>query len=456
MSYSPRKALSYILREHVLRRSEAEQLRYLPQSVKLEEAVSPHIIRLTMLLISGAILTFIIWAAFTNIREVTKAQGEVVPEGFVQVVQHMDGGIVTEILTSEGELVQKGQILLHIDDGSTRQDLAEAQARQTTLAMQAERLRAFIDDKTPDFTRLSAGSEKYIEQQRRIFESMVAEKEKQTQVAREQVTQMHDERAVLLSRRNKVSENFKIAEEALGLQAKLRKQGHTSRLTFLRYQKEFNSLKGEVHEIDSQIKKNQTAIKEYEGRLVSLEAQYQNDAYQELDRIESSLAQNEEAVKKLQNRVSRLEVRSPVYGLVQGLNVNTIGGVIAPGKTLMEVVPLDQNLVVEAHISPRDIGHLQVGQTVRVKISSYDFARYGALDGNLAFISATTFPGAQGQPYYRGRISLSQNYVGDDPQKNIVLPGMTAEADIVTGKKTILAYLLKPIHLSLRTALTER
>lgn len=122
----------------------------------------------------------------------------------------------------------------------------------------------------------------------------------------------------------------------------------------------------------------------------------------------------------------------------------------------MEVVPLDQHLVVEARISPRDIGHLQVGQTVRVKISSYDFARYGALDGNLAFISATTFPGVQGQPYYRGRISLSQNYVGDDPQKNIVLPGMTAEADIVTGKKTILAYLLKPIHLSLRTALTER
>ena len=154
--------------------------------------------------------------------------------------------------------------------------------------------------------------------------------------------------------------------------------------------------------------------------------------------------------------MDRLEVKSPVYGLVKGLQVNTIGSIIEPGKTLMEIVPADKNLVIEAKISPKDIGHVQVGDMARIKVSSYDFARYGAVMGKLEFLSATTFLDANQQPYYRGRIALKQNFVGKNPEENKILPGMTVEANIITGKKTILSYLLKPIHLSLRQALTER
>lgn len=401
-------AMKQFFERRAMLQSESEQLRYLPQSVKLEEAVNPHIIRITMLLISGAILVFILWASITNFNEITKAQGEVVPRGFVQVVQHLDGGIVTEILTGEGDLVRQGQMLLKIDDGGAKQDLAEAQAKQRFFAIEAERLRAFIANQAPNFDQFAA----------------TTTQERQQYREQEQIIQKSPEIQEMHERAEKLKENLGIAKEALSLQTKLHEQGHASRLTLLSYQKEVTEIEAE--------------------------------AYREFSRIQSQIAQNKEVITKLQNKVDRLEVRSPVYGLVKGLKINTIGGVIEPGETLMEVVPLDKHLVVEAQISPRDIGHVQVGQTVRLKVSSYDFSRYGAVAGRLEFLSATTFLDAQNQPYYRGRITLSKNYVGHNPDANVILPGMTVEADIVTGEKTILAYLLKPIHLSLKTAFTER
>jgi len=389
--------LKTVLEHKAAIQSESEQLRYLPQSVKLEEAVNPHIIRITMIIISGAILIFIIWAGFTSINEVAKVEGEVVPKGFVQVVQHLDGGMVTEILTGEGDLVNQGQVLLKIDDGGARQDLAEAKAKQDFLEIEAERLRAFINNQSPNFKR-------FADEEVGIYKNGKLEG--------------------LQIKAEKLGENLKIAKEALALHQKLYEDGHTSKIKLLQHKKEVSRIESEAH--------------------------------QELSQIENNIARNKEVISKLQKRVDRLEVRSPVYGLVKGLKVNTIGGVIESGETLMEVVPLDKNLVVEAQISPKDIGHVQVGQKVRVKVSSYDFSRYGAVDGALEFVSATTFIDDGRKPYYRGRIALSKNYVGEQVGANNILPGMTVEADIITGKKTILAYLLKPIHLSLKTAFTER
>jgi len=393
-----------ILDRHFMNKSESRQLRYLPQSVKLEEAVNPHIIRITMILISSAILIFILWASVTNINEITKAQGEVVPKGFVQVVQHLDGGIITEILTNEGDLVKESQILLKINDGGTKQDFAEMVTKQRYLEIEAERLSAFINNKEPDFEKFAPKD---------VNDNI----DQKSLLPNKQIEEMY-------KRSEKLKENLKIAKEALELQEDLFKQGYTSKLTILKYQKEVNKIEAEAHS--------------------------------ELNKIEGQIAQNKEVISKLEHRLNRLEVRSPVYGLVKGLKINTIGSIIEPGKTLMEIVPIDKNLVIEARISPKDIGHIQIGQTVRAKVSSYDFSRYGAVIGKLEFISATTFTDQNNKHYYSARIKLSKNYVGNNPDKNIILPGMTVEADIVTGEKTILDYLLKPIHLSLKTAFTER
>ena len=440
-----------------LRRSEAEQLRYLPQSVKLEEAVNPHLIRITMLVVSAGVLIFILWTALTNINEVARADGEVVPHGFVQVVQHLDGGIVMEILTEEGAAVKEGDVLVRIDDGGTRQDLAEIKARQAGLKMQAERLSAFVEGREPDFSvfeNTSAKSE--IAQQRRVFGSMLEARQKEGRITEDKLTQKEKKIATLEAQQNSLKAKLGMAHEALDMQEKLLKDGYASKLTVLNYRKEENEISSDLTKIGNDIKQAADEITEQKSRLASVEARHRDETYEKLARVESEIAQNQEIQTKLENKVARLQVRAPVAGLIKGLELNTVGGIVEPGKTLMEIIPSDRTLVIEARISPRDIGHVQIGQKVKIKVSSYDFSRYGAVDGTLEFVSAATFPDKQGRPYYRARITLAQHYIGSVEGQNIIMPGMTVEADIVTGEKSVLAYLLKPIHLSLRTAMTER
>lgn len=438
-----------------LQRSRADQLRYLPQSVKMEEAVNPHIVRLTMTLISVAILTFILWSSFTEINEMARAEGEVVPQGFVQVVQHLDGGLVREILTREGDLVEEGQVLVRIDDGGARQDLAEAQSLQNSLEMQSERLHAFVEDRKPDFSAFGEGKE-FVEKQQRIFSSMINARKKERHVIEDQIIQKREVLNTLKARQETLKKNIIIAEELMTMSEKFKVKGSVSQKDYLETKRGLNDLQGDMAAAQADIAGAQSILAEYGNRLSSLEAKHQDEVYMQLDGIESEFKQNYEVISKLKSRAARLDIRAPVTGVVKGLKLNTIGGVVEPGITLMEIIPVDKSLVVEARILPSDIGHIKVGQNVRIKVRTFDFSRYGALDGQLDFITATTFLDDQNNPYYRGRIVLSQNFVGGLAGKNTILPGMTVEVDIVTGKKTILAYLLKPIHLSLRSALSER
>lgn len=214
-------------------------------------------------------------------------------------------------------------------------------------------------------------------------------------------------------------------------------------------------IRGDIAQIKTRISMAGAEKAEFENRLKSLGATYNNNVNERLDAVLSEQIQNEELIAKLQDRVSRLAIRAPADGIVKGFNMTTIGGVIRPGETLMEIIPSGKNLIVEVKIPPQHIGHLKIGQPVKVKLSSYDFSRYGLIEGTLDYVSASTFTGEDGARYYRGRITLSHQYVGNNPH-HPVSPGMTVMAEIVTGEKTILQYLLKPIHNSLKTAFSER
>lgn len=376
-----------------------KQLDFLSQSIKLEESANPHIIQTTMFIICSAILAFVVWSSHTMINEIAKANGEILPEGYAQTVQHLDGGLVTDIFVTEGQTVAQGDLLLKVDDGGAQHDLAEVKTRQYFLSIEAERLRALIYGTVPDFeqfTKVDNGLE------RNYFADL----------------------AELDQRAQKLERSLEIAKEALGVQETLFKKGYASKLTLLRYKKE-------VSEIE-------------------------NQALKELSDIDIEFARNKEIIKKLERKVERLEVKSPTRGIVKGIAVNTIGAVIAPRQKIMEIIPIDEKLLAEVQISPKDIGHINIGQKVRIKVSSYDFIRYGTLDGEIASLSASTFLDANKTPYYLGKILISKNYVGNDPKKQQILPGMTLEADIITGKKTVLSYLLKPIHLYTQSALTDR
>ena len=438
------------------KRKNTEQLRYLSQSVLIEEAMTPHIIRSTLMVVSVAIMIFIIWAAITNVDEVAIAPGEVVPSQYIQSIQHLEGGIVSEIHIKEGDLVQKGQLLIKLDGNSAKQDLSSLKAKQLALDFQAERLRAFVNSAQPDFNKISGNHHKIKQDQLKAFNSMLEARDAEKKVIEEQIIQKQEAVTQLQQKYETLNDNMELVQEERDIKQKLVEQGAVSKVKFFEIEKELNQIVGEVSEVESQIIQAQNELSEYKTRLGSLGARRHDEAYRELDQVESESSQNKERIKKITEQVTRLEIKAPSYGLVKSLNAKTIGGVVSSGQLLVEIVPLEGSLLVECKIVPKDIGHVKKGQDVSVKISAYDFSRYGTVGGKLEYISATTFTAEDGSRYYLGRISLEKNYVGRQKTENLIMPGMTVQSDIVTGEKSVLAYLLKPIHSSLNSAFRER
>lgn len=436
-------------------RKREKQTRYLSQAVQLEEAVNPHIIRSTMVMVSLAIIVFLVWSGFTHINELARTPGEVVPYGYQQSIQHFEGGIVKHIHVQEGDIVTEGQVLVSLDDNGVRSDLERVLGKQSTLEMEAERLRAFVEGRQPDFSSFKGVTRDMIVDQNSFFEGMRTARSNEEQIIRDQIIEKTQSIAALKHDLEMMRENYFIAREMNRRKETLNQKGYMSDIRLLEDHQKINDIKANMARLENKILVGYTALEESENRLASLSAAHQDEAYEKLALVTGQKAENIELVHKMQDRINRLEVRSPSTGLVKGLAVNTVGAVVKPGQTLMEIVPLDKHLEVQVKISPQDIGHVKIGQSVQVKFSSYDFSRYGSVNGKLEHISATTFVGEKGERYYQGRISLEQKHVGNN-EKNLILPGMTVMADIITGEKTILQYLLKPIHLSLRTAFTER
>ncbi len=434
-----------------------DQLRYLSQTALIEETVAPHIVRTTLMIISTIIIVLVIWSAVTYVNEIAITQGEVLPSKHIQAIQHLEGGIVNEINVSEGELVEKGQILIRLSGSGLKKDLASLKAKKLSLQYQSLRLKSFINQTTPTFKEITEGKNKEMEEEQlKAFQSMMKAKETERKVIEEQITQKKEYLEGLEEKNKTLIENIKLVSEERDLKKQLMDKGHLSRFNFLDIQKQLNQIQGEVNSTESDMSQAKNAISEYQNRLNSLNAKFINEAYQELNQLATDLAQVDETVQKLADQIDRLDIKSPSYGYVKGLKVKTIGGIVESGKVIIEIVPLEGTLVIETKIQPRDVGHVRVGQQVKVKVSSYDFSRYGTVNGKLEYISATTFVNDDGSRYYLGKISLEKNYVGKDPDRNLIIPGMTVEADIVTGSKTIMTYLLKPIHNAITTAFTER
>lgn len=432
-----------------------KQTKYLSQAIQLEEAINPHIIRATMSMISLAIFAFLCWAGFTNINEIARTPGEVVPAGYQQTVQHLEGGMVKTINVTEGAIVKKGDLLLTLNDSIIREDLDRANSRQLSLEKQAERLRAFLESRDPDFSNFAGVTDEMILDQNSFFEDMRTARQKEEQIIHNQITQKTQSIQSLQGDLETAERTLKIDENMYKRRLKLNKKGYTSDMQVLANEKQVNEGKGEVARLENQVLVAQSEIDGLKGRLESLSARHRDEINDKLDNVLADLDQNYTLIDKLKERIDRLEITSPTHGLVQGLSVNTIGSVIQPGQTVMEIVPLDKNLEISIKISPQDIGHLKIGLPVQIKFSTFDFSRYGSVKGVLEQISASTFSGDHGERYYQGRVALSQNYVGNNPE-NIIMPGMTVMADVITGDKTILQYMLKPIHVSLKTAFTER
>ncbi|WP_413207166.1 HlyD family type I secretion periplasmic adaptor subunit [Rhodospirillum sp. A1_3_36] len=434
----------------------SRQTRFLGQSVMLEEAGMSRFVRLAMIVAAVVVMAFLVWASLTRIEEVSIASGNVVPSGSVRVVQHLEGGIVEEIFVDEGQLVKEGQPLIRMKADAAESELETMKARFAALSLQAERLRAFGAGRKPDFSFVGDEYEDLKKDQEEIFQIQMSNYKTSQEVLSDQIHQKEEELYLLEDEASALREQQDLVKEELDMREDLMRKGLTSRVTYLDTKRAAATIKGDIAQAIGNQRAVREGIAELNSRLGDLEASLRQEALKEMGQVTSELAQVREAMRKSEDRVARLDVRAPVSGYVQDVKIKTVGAVVPAGGIILNVVPVDETLRVEARIQPKDIGHVEVGQAVKVKVTSYDFSRYGHVMGELKSISATTLVDEQNNPYYKGYVELDRDYVGKDPERNKILPGMTVQADIITGEKTLLQYLLKPVYKNIETAFQER
>lgn len=438
-------------------KSTTKQLRILSQSAMLEESQTPYLIRTSMLIICFSFIAFVGWSAVTQIKEMARTTGEITPSSHVQIIQHLEGGIVEEILVHDDDLVKAGQVLLKLQGENVQGDYKRIRAKFKDLEFKMARLRTFL---TSDPTHIQSIREKYSNEGSRtdskILEGMIKAYEQEQEVIKQQLTQKQKQVSLYKKELATAQKALEIAETAFATQEELYQERLVPETTYLGALREINNQRGEVDSLHIKIQQALDTIKEYEWRLQSMGSTTKEQALQRLGDLEGEFQETRELMAKLQKQIDRLAIRSPVAGIVKGLEIHTVGGVIAPGSPIMEIVPVESELQAEIRISPNDIGHIKAGHSAIVKVTSYDFSRYGSIDGKVTGLSATTFTGEKGQTFYKGIVTMDKNYVGKTPGQNIILPGMIVNVDIITGEKSLLAYFLKPIHKALSSSFTER
>jgi len=430
-------------------------VKLLSQPLILEEAGPPRLLVQMTQALSLLIVGLIAWAAVAEIRESALARGQVIPAGSVLQVQHLEGGIVADILIEDGDIVEPGQTLIRLESASAQAELEQLRAREVSLALRAERLRAFVVGRAPDFAMSGAHPELAADQQA-ILDMQSEARASQRRVLEARIAQQQAHAASLVGQRKSLERQVAILEEQLEMRGTLLKKGLVSRVVYLETERTLNRTRGELASVVGEAEKSIAAIREARDSLEETDLGLRNDALKEMGEVTGELAQVREQLAKLEDRVRRLAIVAPARGIVKGLVAKTVGGVVPPGETVMEIVPFDETMVAEVRISPRDIGHLRVGQEADVKVSTYDVSRFGSVAGTLRQISASTFEDEQGDPYYRAIVALADDHVGDDPEANLILPGMVVDVAINTGSKSVMQYLLKPVYRGFHGAFSER
>ncbi len=405
-------------------------------------------------LAAAALLIMLIWAAFASIDEVTRGEARVVPTSQLQIVQSVDGGVVTELLVKEGQTVEAGQMLLKIDP--TRFVSSMLESRSAQLAMQAKVLRLQALTRGTAFSppaELTREVPDVVAQETRLYESRRAEINAQISIAQNQLGQRQQELNEVRARREQAERGLELMTKELNATRPMIASGAVSEVEVFRLEREVARLRGDREQSTAQIARVQSAILEATRKIEEVQLTSRNQMSGELSETMSKLASLSQGGLALQDKVKHADIKSPMRGIVKRLLVNTVGAVVQPGKEVVEVVPLDEALILEVQITPKDIGFLRPGQEATVKFTAYDFSIYGGLSADVIQIGADSVLDEKGNAFYHIRVRTRKASLGTGLP---IIPGMVAQVDILTGKKTILSYLLKPVLRAKANAMTER
>lgn len=435
----------------------ANDIKFMNSLCAAVNADTPARSKIVLYVITLVVVSMLAWASFAEIDERTRGVGRLIPSQQIQTVQNLEGGIVKDILVREGETVEKGQTLVTIDSTGAGSSFAESKTVINELKARAVRLAAEAGIRP--FSTESGGDGEFfglLLKEKRLYETNLRRKQNEMGVLQQRLKQRQIELSESRLGAQILTKSLKMISREIKLTEPLYKKRLVSELEFIQLrqkaldkQHELGSAKKNAESLVSQISEAKNQIKEVEDRLSSEAQEEYNKVMSEIDR----LMQTQVAIE---DRVARTNVRSPVNGTVKQLLVNTLGGVVKPGQDIMEIVPYEKVLLVEAKIKPQDRAFIYPGQKAIVKITAYDYTIYGGLDGNVSHISADTITGERQEEYYLVHIKTEKNFLGTEQTVKRIMVGMTAHAEIITGKRTVMHYLLKPTLRAKANALRER
>ncbi len=399
-----------------------------------------------------AVLVLLIWASLAQVDEITRGQGRVIPSSQAQLVQPAEPAVVSEILVRSGERVEQGQVLVRLDDSTASSELGQLEAENARLSVRAQRLEGEAEGSS-----MGCGPGTVCADEARLQRARRATARSRENALAAAVEQRRRDLREAQETASSLEQSVSLAREQVNILEPLAQQGIVPQTELLTARRELVDVQGRLSAARQSAARASASIREAQADLQAARLDFRQQALDERSEVETRIAVNEQSIRGAAARRDRNELRSPTTGIVNNLQVTTEGGFVGAGETIMQVVPVGDRLLVEARVSPRDIGFVAVGDPANVKVTAYDFATYGGLAGNVVEVSADSiYDEVEREAYYRVLIETDRSYVAKDGQQFAIVPGMITDVEIITGAKSILAYLLKPVTRALDTALSER
>lgn len=406
----------------------------------------------------AAVVAFAVWANKAELDIVSVATGEVAPSSNIQTVEHLEGGIVREILVKEGERVSKDQPLVELEQTQSGADVQEIKIRIRALLAEASRFRAELNgSETPKFPPALVKAEpELIRQATNMFETRKSRMLGQVNAQEQAVRQRELEIKEVQARRTNARRSLKLLNEQIAISEKLLAKELTNRMIHLDLLKESADLNGRISESDAALPRLRAALSEARSNMDTVRASFREEAQTELDRVTRDLEELTQRVRKFEDNLDRTTLRAPVDGFIKTLHVVSVGGVVRAGERVADIVPADDRLIIEAQLPPGDIGYVRAGQATKVTLASADAQKFGDIKGTVDTVSPDTLVTEDGQPYYKVKILTDQSYFEDGKLRYDLFPGMQVMTSIQTGSRTVMEYILDPLIGRMGDALRER
>jgi len=436
------------------RREEIELLPDLHRSMRRVGGRFSYVLSAVVVIFVGG---FLFWASQAELDEVTRGQGRIVPSSRIQTVQNLEGGILSELLTQEGDIVEKDAVLIRITNSTAASDYKETLTQLLGLKATVARLESEVEGKPLVFPDdVANGAPGAAARESSLADARRTKLDSEVAVIRDQASQRKSEISEVRTKLSSLQSSLALAREEESILKPQVAKGNASKIELVKVQRDIADLTGQIANLQSSLPRAESAVSEAQRRIEQTRATFQAEARTELNQRRQQVGALSEKIKGGEDRVTRTEVRSPVRGIVKELKINTIGGVIRPGEDLIDIVPLEDSLIVEAQLTPRDIAFLRPGLPATVKITAYDSSIYGGLPAKLEQISPDAIENAKGEAFFHVYLRTEKSSLINGDRVLPIIPGMTATAEILTGKKTVLEYLMKPILKAQQGALNER